>query len=207
MTDTGCGIVPEALDRVFEPFFTTKEIGKGTGLGLSMVYGFVEQSGGRVAIDSKVGVGTTITLYLPKATQAPEIEVEAAPTETVPTGSGRVLMVEDDEQLLIVTSTMLTELGYQVLCVRNGPEAIQMLKSDNAFDILFSDIVMPRGMNGIELGREAKRLRNDIKVLLASGYAEDVLARHGPLNEFMVPKKPFYRADLARYMWSVQHQA
>ncbi len=205
--DTGCGIAPEAVDRVFEPFFTTKEVGKGTGLGLSMVYGFVEQSGGRVAIESKVGVGTTVTLYLPKATQTPTIEMEAAPMQSVPEGCGRILVVEDNEQLADVTTTMLTELGYQVHCARNGIDAIQMLKSDKVFDVLFSDIVMPRGMNGIELAREAKRLRNNIKILLTSGYAEDALARHGALNEFMVLKKPFYRADLARCIWSVQHQA
>ncbi|MDB5405217.1 MAG: hypothetical protein JWL84_129, partial [Rhodospirillales bacterium] len=172
VTDTGGGMPPAIVDRVFEPFFTTKEVDKGTGLGLSMVYGFVKQSGGHVAIQSAVDVGTTVTLYLPKTAQRPEVEVEAIPMEAVPAGSGRVLMVEDDEQLLSVTSAMLTGLGYEVLSARNGRDAIQMLKSDEAFDLLFSDVVMPKGMNGVELAREAKRLRNDIKILLTSGYAE-----------------------------------
>jgi CheY-like chemotaxis protein len=116
-------------------------------------------------------------------------------------------VVEDDEQLLVVTSAMLTELGYEVLSARNGRDAIQMLKSDKGFDLLFSDVAMPQGMNGVELAREAKRLRSGIKVLLTSGYAEDVLARHGALDEFVVVRKPFYRADLARSLRSVLHEA
>ena len=207
VTDTGRGIPPATLDRVFEPFFTTKEVGKGTGLGLSMVYGFVKQSGGHVAIRSAVDVGTTVTLYLPKATQTPEVEMKAVPMQILPAGSGRVLVVEDDEQLLVVTSAMLTELGYQVVSARNGTDAIQMLKSDKAFDLLFSDVAMPQGMNGVELAREAKRLRSDIKIVLTSGYAEDVLRRHGALDEFVVVRKPFLQADLAHCLGSVLHEA
>jgi CheY-like chemotaxis protein len=172
-----------------------------------MVYGFVEQSGGHVAIQSAVDVGTTVTLYLPKTAQTPDVEVEAVPMQTVPAGSGRVLVVEDDEQLLKVTSAMLTELGYQVLSARNGTDAIQMLRSDKAFDLLFSDVAMPEGMNGVELAREAKRLRSDIKILLTSGYAEDILRRHGALDEFVVVRKPFHQADLAQCLWSVLHEA
>jgi CheY-like chemotaxis protein len=151
-------------------------------------------------------VGTTVTLYLPKTAQTPEVEMEAIPIEAVPAGSGRVLVVEDDEQLLNVTSAMLTGLGYQVLSARNGTDAIQMLKSDEALDLLFSDVVIPKGMNGVELAREAKRLRNDIKILLTSGSAEDVLRRHGASDEFVMVRKPFYRADLARGLWSVLHE-
>jgi signal transduction histidine kinase len=206
VTDTGCGISPETLDRVFEPFFTTKEVGKGTGLGLSMVYGFVKQSGGQVTIESTVGVGTTVTLYLPKAAPDAEIAVEEVEAPGAPSGSVRILVVEDDEQVLHLTSAMLTELGHQVLCARNGTEAIQMLKSDKGVDLLFSDVGM-QGMNGVELAREAQRLRRDLKVLLTSGYAEDVLVRHQALGEFPIIDKPFYQADLARCLRSVLHEA
>jgi CheY-like chemotaxis protein len=207
VTDTGCGMSPETLDRAFEPFFTTKEVGKGTGLGLSMVYGFVKQSGGHVAIESAIDVGTSVTLYLPKAAQTPEEEAQAVQSQPVPGGSGRILVVEDDEQVLDLTSATLTELGYQVRCARNGTEAIQMLESDKGFDLLFSDVVMPQGMSGVELAREAKRLRSGIKVLLTSGYAADVLERHQAADEFPFISKPFYRADLARCLWSVLRDA
>src|SRR5260370_20221334 len=166
---------PEVRDRVFEPFFTTKEIGKGTGLGLSMVYGFIRQSGGHVAVESAPGAGTTIALYLAKATQEPDAETKAIQTQAIPAGSERILVVEDNEDLLQVTSAMLTTFGYQVLCARNGAEALHMLESGQEFDLLFSDVVMPNGMNGVDLAREATPLTKDIKVLLTSGYAADVL--------------------------------
>ena len=119
----------------------------------------------------------------------------------------RILVVEDDEDVLDVTSAMLTELGHQVLRARNGSEAIQMLKSNRGFDLLFSDVRMPQGMSGVELAREAKRLRNGIKVLLTSGYAEDVLVRHRALDEFPIINKPFNQADLARRLRSALSDA
>jgi CheY-like chemotaxis protein len=119
----------------------------------------------------------------------------------------RILVVEDDDDVLDVTSAMLTELGYQVLRARNGSEAIQMLKSDMGFDLLFSDVRMPQGMSGVELAREAKRLRNGIKVLLTSGYAEDVLARYRALDEFPIINKPFNQAELARRLRSALSDA
>jgi CheY-like chemotaxis protein len=207
VTDTGCGMPPEIRDRVFEPFFTTKEVGKGTGLGLSMVYGFVRQSGGYVAVESAPGAGTTVALYLPKATQRPDAEVEAIQTQAIPGGSERILVVDDNEDLLEITSAMLTTFGYQVLCARNGAEAIQMLESGQEFELLFSDIVMPNGMNGIELAREARRLSKGIKVLLTSGYAGDVLERHRAVDEFPIIDKPFRLADLARRLRSILHEA
>jgi signal transduction histidine kinase/HAMP domain-containing protein len=205
--DTGCGIAPEILDRVFEPFFTTKEIGRGTGLGLSMVYGFVRQSGGHVAIESTVDVGTTISLYLPKSIQTTAAAADVVQIRNAPEGSERILMVEDDDDVLDVTSELLRQLGYQVQCARNGTEAIQMLKAGNRFDLLFSDVVMPRGINGVELAREAKRLCSGIKVLLTSGNAADVLARHGAEDEFPIIAKPYRRADLAEYLRLVMREA
>jgi len=207
VTDTGCGMPPEVRDRVFEPFFTTKEVGKGTGLGLSMVYGFVRQSGGHIAIESAPGAGTTVALYLPKARQKLDAEVEAVQTQAIPGGSERILVVEDNEDILEVTSAMLTTFGYRVLCARNGAEAIQMLESGQEFELLFSDVVMPNGMNGVELAREARRLRKGIKILLTSGYAGDVLERHQAVDEFPIIDKPYRLADLARRLRSILHEA
>ena len=227
VTDTGCGMAAETVDRVFEPFFTTKEVGRGTGLGLSMVYGFVRQSSGHVAIESTVGVGTTVSLYLPKSTQALDVEmnevqakdvhakdvqvrdgqVQDGQVKNVPAGSGRILVVEDDEDVLDVTSIMLQELGYHVVCARNSAEAIQILTSGKRFDLLFSDVVMPPGITGVELAREAKRLHGDLKVLLTSGNAADVLARYGAEDEFPIIGKPFRRAELAQYLRLIMRAA
>jgi CheY-like chemotaxis protein len=205
--DTGCGIAPEILDRVFEPFFTTKEVGRGTGLGLSMVYGFVRQSGGHVTIESEVGAGTTISLYLPRSTQTPAAPADVVQIRDVPAGSGRILMVEDDDDVLDITSELLRQLGYHVLCAHNGTEALQMLKAGERFDLLFSDVVMPMGINGVELAREAKRLCRGIKVLLTSGNAADVLVQHGAEDEFPIIGKPYRRADLAQYLRLVMRGA
>ncbi|WP_424628308.1 ATP-binding protein [Bradyrhizobium sp. SYSU BS000235] len=203
VADTGCGMTPEVRDRVFEPFFTTKEVGKGTGLGLSMVYGFVRQSGGHIDINSVLDVGTTIDLYLPKGTQTPDAEANQTQPMAVPAGSERILLVDDNEDLLDVTSTMLTGLGYQVSSARNGAEALEILHSGQEFELLLSDIVMPNGISGVELAREARLLREDIKILLTSGYAEDVLERHNAVGEFSIIDKPFRLADLARRLRSV----
>jgi PAS domain S-box-containing protein len=206
VTDTGCGMPPEVRDRVFEPFFTTKEVGKGTGLGLSMVYGFVRQSGGYIAVDSAPDAGTTVALYLPKATQELDAEVNAIPTQAIPGGSERILVVDDDEDLLKVTSAKLTAFGYRVHCARNGAEAIEIFRSGQEFDLLFSDIVMPNGMNGVELAREARKLNKGIKILLTTGYAGDVLERHQAVDEFPIIDKPFHLADLARRLRSILHE-
>jgi CheY-like chemotaxis protein len=205
--DTGCGMAPEVQDQIFEPFFTTKEVGKGTGLGLSMVYGFVRQSGGHVTVDSAPGRGTTIALYLPKATQMPDAEVEAAEAQAIPTGSERILVVEDNEDILEVASTMLTEFGYLVRTAANGAEAIRLLKDGEEFDLLFSDIVMPNGVSGVEVAREARRLNKGVKILLTSGYAGDVLERHQAVDEFPIIGKPFRRAELAQRVRSILNEA
>ena len=199
---------PEVRDQIFEPFFTTKEVGKGTGLGLSMVYGFVRQSGGHVAVESAPGAGTTIALYLPKATtQQPASEVEAIQTQAIPTGSERILVVEDNEDILEVTLTMITEFGYRVWTAANGADAIHLLKSGQEFDLLFSDVVMPNGVSGVELAREARRLNKSIKVLLTSGYARDVLERHQAVDEFPMIDKPFHRAELAQRLRSILNES
>jgi signal transduction histidine kinase/CheY-like chemotaxis protein len=207
VSDTGCGMTREALDRAFEPFFTTKEVGKGTGLGLSMVYGFVRQSGGQVTIESAIGMGTTVNLYLPIVTGTLDLKTDAMQIQDVPAGSGRVLVVEDDEDVLSVTSAMLTQLGYQVVSARNAKDAIVLLKGGDRFDLLFSDVVMPQGMTGVELAREARRLGNGIKILLTSGYAEDVLRQHGATENFPIIGKPFSRVELAQHVQSAMRSA
>jgi nitrogen-specific signal transduction histidine kinase len=207
VTDTGCGMTSETLARAFEPFFTTKEVGKGTGLGLSMVYGFVRQSDGYVTIESAVGMGTTICLYLPRSTQAPVVEADVAQALDAPMGGGQqVLLVEDDDEVMNVTVAMLTKLGYDVVCARNGTDALAMLKDGLRLDLLFSDVVMPGGINGIELAREARRLCGGIRILLASGNAADLLARHGASDEFPVIGKPFRRAELAQNLRIVMRE-
>ena len=205
VTDTGHGMTPEVQERAFEPFFTTKEAGKGTGLGLSMVYGFVRQSGGHVIVESSLGVGTTVALYLPKASEDLEIESESAHATVIPFGSERILVVEDNEDLLEATTAMLTTAGYQVISAQSGEDAIAILKSDKEFALLFSDVMMPNGMNGIELAREARLLNNDIKVLLTSGYADDVMERHHATDEFPIIHKPYRLPDLAQRLRAMLH--
>ena len=199
VSDTGIGIEGHDLPHVFEPFFTTKEVGRGSGLGLSQVYGFAKESGGHVKIYSEAGVGTTVKLYLPRSAERP---VETARQGVVPlrtaTGGETVLVVEDDEGVLAMAIESLEDLGYRVLVAHNGREALAIVKSDDKIDILFSDIVMPGGINGAELAIEARRLRPSIKVLLTSGYTGAVLAgEHGLPADMPVLGKPYRRDELA----------
>ncbi len=203
VTDTGSGMTDDVLERAFEPFFTTKQVGQGTGLGLRMVYGFVRQSGGHVTIKSKVGAGTTATLHLPKATKMSETDQKFKQSQPVSTNSARILVVDDDEELLEVTSATLSGFGHHVVCARSGRDALGVLETDKPIDLLFSDVVMPNGITGIELAREAKRLRPDIKVLLISGNSAEALARYGALDEFPIVGKPLTRTDLALRLASV----
>ena len=195
------------MARAFEPFFTTKEVGKGSGLGLSQVYGFVTQSGGHVAIDSKPGAGTTVTLYLPAVSPAAAgLRIGQSDAKSAPM-PGRILVVEDDPEVLDVTVEMLRGFGYEVLTAPDGPSALAVLRRDAEIDVLFTDIVMPRGMNGVELAREARRLRPNVRVLLASGYPAAVLAAdHGASDdgEFAFLGKPYRRAELADKLRALQ---
>jgi signal transduction histidine kinase/CheY-like chemotaxis protein len=199
VTDKGSGIAVTDLPRVFEPFFTTKDIGKGSGLGLSQVYGFVKQSGGHIKIDSEIGAGTTVKLYLPRSSERP---AEVARQGVVPlrtaTGGETVLVVEDDEAVLATAIESLEDLGYRVLVAHNGSDALEIIKSVPHIDILFSDIVMPGGINGAELAAEARRLRPTMKVLLTSGYTGAALSSdHGLPADVPVLGKPYRREDLA----------
>ena len=193
--DTGTGMPPDVVARAFEPFFTTKEVGKGTGLGLSQVYGFIKQSGGEVAIDSAPGEGTTISIYLPAAVD-PVVETTAEHTESV-------LIVEDEPDLMDVAAALFTSMGYDVVTASSGQEAIDLMEQRDV-DILFTDVVMPNGMNGIELASFTREHYPSTKIMLASGYPLPALSqRHGgDLGEFAFVNKPYRLADLARTLRS-----
>ncbi|MDV2983735.1 UNVERIFIED_CONTAM: ATP-binding protein [Methylobacteriaceae bacterium AG10] len=203
VTDTGSGIPADKLQRVFEPFFTTKEVGKGTGLGLSQVYGFTSSAKGFAQIESEVDRGTTISLYFPRSTDPAGEEIGAGAIGAIPlrrAGDGEtVLLVEDDEQVLGMAVESLEELRYRVIVTRNAAEALEHLRGVERIDILFSDVVMPGGMNGSQLAAEARRVRPDIKILLTSGYVANldegqVLGQ----GELPVLNKPYRRDELAR---------
>jgi signal transduction histidine kinase/ActR/RegA family two-component response regulator len=198
VTDTGTGMAREVAERAFEPFFTTKEVGKGSGLGLSQLYGFVRQTGGTAEIDSEIGKGTAIRIYLPKAARLP---ARTEPVVKVPArlkSSETVLVVEDDPDVLDVAVATLTDLGYHILIAYDGLEAMAILERDEPIDLLFTDIVMPHGITGIELARQARKLRQDIRVLLTSGYAtQAVSSEYGGEKGFAIIGKPYRQAELA----------
>jgi PAS domain S-box-containing protein len=180
VSDTGSGIPPEVLGRIFEPFFTTKEVGKGTGLGLSQVYGFAKQSGGELQVESKVGQGTTFTLYLPRAEARPVVAPEqpGGDTEVPDAGRRRVLLVEDNVEVGDFARQMLEDLGYRATWAPNARAALDLLAKDaDRFDVVFSDVVMP-GMTGIDLGLEIRRRWPGLRVVLTSGYSH-VLVNEG----------------------------
>jgi len=198
VTDTGSGMSPEVLAKVFEPFFTTKGPGKGTGLGLSMVYGFMKQSKGHVAIYSEVGHGTSVKLYLPRSD--PSAAAEAAmPDASMPSGTERILVVEDEEQVRSIVAHQLTSLGYKVTAAANGSEGLDALRGGPSFDLLLTDVVMPGPINGKALADEATRLSPALRVLFISGYSEDAVSTLGVLNPGVVLlNKPFRKIDLAQ---------
>lgn len=183
--DTGTGMTAESLARATEPFFTTKPIGHGTGLGLSMVHGFIEQSGGRIRIDSQLSSGTTIHLYLPRANSG-ELELSHAPP-ALPThvhrGAETILIVEDEPAIRTTLAYALKSLGYHVLDAEDGPSAIVVLRSEHRVDLLLTDITLPNGMNGVIVAEEAKALHPAIKVIFSSGYTSNVLIRDYKLAE------------------------
>ena len=207
VSDTGAGIAPELVTRVFEPFFTTKERGKGTGLGLAMVYGFVKQSRGHVALYSEPGHGTTVRIYLPRHhAGAP---AEPTPEEPVaPSGRGQlVLLVEDDLQVREFARGQLEALSYRVLEAADGPEALALLRSRPDIELLFTDVVMPGGMSGVELAEAALALRPGLPVLYTSGYTESALIHNGRLDpNVLLLGKPYRRAELANKLREALNQ-
>jgi len=197
VTDTGTGMTAEVTSRAFEPFFTTKEVGKGTGLGLSMVYGFVRQSGGLVQMQSEPGHGTVVTLFFPRLATAPA--EDAAPNEqtVVSEGSETILVVEDDDMVRAYVESELKALGYRVLARSNGPAALELLRQRGDIHLLFTDVVMPGGMFGPELARQAVQLRPELKVLFTSGYTQNPVKTPDGVGDARILTKPFRRKDLA----------
>jgi nitrogen-specific signal transduction histidine kinase/ActR/RegA family two-component response regulator len=193
VTDTGIGMAPEILQHAFEPFFTTKPQGKGTGLGLAQLYGFARQSGGCVRLDSEEGCGTSVTLYLP-ATAAEAQTARSVPAEGLPRRRGRILLVDDDDDVRRVATAMVAELGYEVVTAVAGEEALGLL-AEGGFELMVTDIAMP-GMNGVELGHRARRLVPDLPILFASGYA-DVQTFGVELSDELVLRKPFRISEVA----------
>jgi PAS domain S-box-containing protein len=196
ISDTGVGMPPEVRDRAFEPFFTTKEKGRGTGLGLAMVYGFMKQCGGHVTIYSEAGHGTTVNLYFPRADGAKRTPVARAHAE--PHAQGTILVVEDDARVRKLTIMRLKMMGYDVLEASDGPKALDILRGGEAVDLVFTDLIMPGGLSGRDVANRARELNPGIKVLLTSGYAEELV--HGDeLNreQLKLLRKPYQQAELA----------
>jgi PAS domain S-box-containing protein len=197
ISDTGSGMSPEVLERAFEPFFTTKEVGKGTGLGLSMVYGFVKQSGGHIKIRSEQGRGTTIRLYLPPATGA--IDPVAEASEEAEGGSETILVVEDDAVVRGFVIGQLQALGYRTIEARDARAALTLVERGEPFDLLFTDVVMPGGMNGRELADAVSRIRPGAPALYTSGHTEDAGLHQARLDEsVLLLMKPYRKPLLAR---------
>jgi len=205
ITDTGSGMAPDVLARVFEPFYTTKEVGKGSGLGLSMVYGFVKQCGGHIKIYSEQGRGTTVRLYLPRAAQAAQALVATGKSDAeMPRGSETILIVEDDAMVRELAVRQLCDLGYTVLEAETGARALDVLRSGRPIDLLFTDVVMPGGMSGIDLAKKIADERPGLKVLFTSGFAEASLQNGSdPENLSPVLSKPYRYNELARMIRSV----
>jgi signal transduction histidine kinase/CheY-like chemotaxis protein len=203
--DTGSGMTPETLAHAYEPFFTTKEVGKGTGLGLSQVYGFVKQSSGCISIQSEIGRGTTVSMFLPRSSEL--VAKESDPLTAIPKLSrpATVLIVEDDPEVRRTSIAMVQDLGHNILIARDAAEALALVKAGNPIDILFTDLVMPGGMSGVDLAKQAVAVAPALKVMITTGYPghADLLR-----NDFAVLPKPFTRLDLELLIRSlVEHSA
>ncbi|HET6185194.1 MAG TPA: ATP-binding protein [Acetobacteraceae bacterium] len=196
--DTGTGIPPEVLSRVFDPFFTTKEVGQGSGMGLAQVYGFAKQSGGAVRIESEVGRGTTITLLLPRSVTAPAPPqpAEAAGAQRSQEASAEVLLVEDDNEVAALVTEMLAQLGMNATRAASAEAALGALANGRRIDLVFSDVMMPGGMNGVALAREVRRRRPDLPILLTTAYAE-ATRREAEAEGIALLPKPYRLEDLA----------
>jgi signal transduction histidine kinase/ActR/RegA family two-component response regulator len=203
VSDTGTGIPPEIMGRIFEPFFTTKQEGRGTGLGLSMVFGFIRQSGGHITVQSTAGAGTTFRLYLPRAEGAATEDARPHTSLAVVGGHETILLVEDNEPVRTITAELLGLLGYHVIAVEHPHQALDLLRTDTPVDLLFSDVVMPGGMDGFRLVDAATAMRPGLKALLASGYAEFSAEEGSTAANVRMLTKPFRQSELARVVREV----
>lgn len=201
VADTGPGMPPEIVGRAFEPFFTTKAPGQGTGLGLSMVYGFMQQSGGSARIESAIGIGTTVSLYLPRCREAPTGRTAVTMTGDSTGGTETILIAEDDAAVREAGAALLRDLGYKVLEAANGDEALRMIKAGAPVDLLFTDVVMPGATRSVEVVKEGRFLLPHMAVLYTSGYAEGELLKGGRLDaEVLLLPKPYTAETLARHV-------
>ena len=208
VADSGMGMSEDVLAQAFDPFFTTRDIGQGSGLGLSMVQGFVKQSGGHIRIASTAGAGTSVTIWFPRTTR-PLSRIPAQKTAPPPAGEGEIiLVVEDDASLRRVAQTMLSSLGYTVITASDGNSALTMLDNTPDIDLLFTDLALPRGMNGVILAREAAARRPELKVLFTSGFAEYAGRRYDILeDEAPLIAKPYRKAVLASHIRQILDEA
>ena len=195
--DTGLGMEESVLKRIFEPFFTTKEKGQGTGLGLSVVYGIVKSHKGGIRVSSSPGQGSVFSVYLPAASPTAEVERETVSWDTLPTGTERILLVDDEEPIVELGQAVLRRLGYTVVAKRSGKEALETFSKDSAFDLVVTDQTMPE-MTGVMLAAELLKLRPDLPVILCTGYSESVsreTAQEVGIREFLM--KPLSKRELA----------
>ncbi len=204
IADTGSGIAADILPKVFDPFFTTKEVGRGTGLGLAMIHGFVKQSKGHIRIYSELGHGTTVKLYLPRMTAS--VEPAAAPAFVAGDGEAPraldgevVLMVEDDDGVREFAASTLEGLGYRVLAGRDAAQGLAQLRAAARVDLLFTDVVLPGGVNGRQFADQARALRPELPVLYTTGYTRNAIVHDGRLDaDVRLLSKPYTRDSLAR---------
>jgi len=200
VSDTGCGISPENLPRIFEPFFTTKDVGKGTGLGLATIFGIIQQHEGWINVYSEVGHGTTFRIYLPRLAKMSQQKPEQPALPSIRGGDETILLVEDDAFLRASMRKTLSQLGYRVLTVVNGVEALEVWKQNrDGIHLLLTDLVMPGGINGKELGVRLLKENSGLKVIYVSGYSAEIAGKDFPLKEgvnFLT--KPFQRQKLAQ---------
>jgi CheY-like chemotaxis protein len=198
VTDTGEGMSRETIERACEPFFTTKPMGKGTGLGLAMLYGFVKQSGGIVRIYSELGVGTTVSFYLPIVEATSHPRSMDVPKRSSADLSGSVLVVDDEADILEVATVYLQEMGLTVLSAKDGASALDTILQHRDIDLMITDIIMPGGMNGAELVQKARVLCPTLKIVYSSGFpAEALAAKNMPLINGSLLRKPYQRPDFA----------
>jgi signal transduction histidine kinase len=201
VSDTGEGIPDGLLDKVFDPFFTTKGVGKGSGLGLSMVYGFVKQSDGHIKIYSEPGHGTAVKLYVPQAACVPETLAVETGISGGDHGDESILIVEDDALVREYVVTHVGRFGYRTMAAGNAAEALAIIDGPERIDLLFTDVIIPGGMNGRQLATEALRRRPELKVLYTSGYTENAIVHHGRLDAgVLLLPKPYLSSDLARML-------
>jgi two-component system NtrC family sensor kinase len=197
LKDSGAGIAPDILPRVFDPFFTTKGAGKGTGLGLSQVYGFAKQSGGTAIIRSKLGQGTTVSIYLPATEDPVQADPKPAAVEDqARVGKGMALLVEDNEDVAGVSAAYLEQLGYTVDVALNGSDALRKIQNGSTYDLVFSDILMPGSVAGLELARVVRANRPHIPILLTTGYSSK--AQEAVREGFSILPKPYDVGSLSK---------